>query len=329
MRIIIASNTHSLLPFAWRLHKEGHDVTVLVNRDRFEKAWEGLLPKAVRRRGKGNPEALQPLVDEAITGAPVLTDSPRFAELFNEAPFLFTNPKVEGLQGFPSVLVGGWFTGERFVLPHLLVVDWGLWPGGMGPLVPGGATLVQPLPQSLAPFLEDRVDELKSVSHRGLVGVGLQANPETQELVAAGMVAGWTYLQSHLFVSDLVGFGDLLAGTGAGYTKRFVVGVPVTVPPFPIQCNVSSVPVAVDGLDGEDHKSIFFHDMAMRDGVPYVAGTDGQVAVVRGSANTLGLARQRALTVAGKMQLPHKQYRHDAGGSTEAVLAGLEAAGLL
>lgn len=311
MRLIIASHTHSLLPFAWRLHKEGHDITVIVNRDRFEKAWEGLLPKAVRKAGKGKAEVLQPLVDEAKDGTPVLTDSPRFAEVFAESPFLFTNPRVEGLEGFPSVLVGGWFTGERFVLPHLLVLDWGLWPSGMGPLVPGGATLVQPLPSSLSPLLEDRLDELKSANHRGLVGIGLQADPETQELRAAGMVAGWTYLQSHLFVSDLVGFGDLLAGLGAGFTKRFIVGVPVTVPPFPIQCNVSSVPMAVGGLDGDDHKSIFFHDMAMRDGNPYVAGTDGQVAVVRGSANILGLARQRALTVAGKMQLPHKQFRPD------------------
>jgi hypothetical protein len=41
VKVLVASDQHYLLPFAWRLKREGVDVEVLVFKDRFESAWEG------------------------------------------------------------------------------------------------------------------------------------------------------------------------------------------------------------------------------------------------------------------------------------------------
>ena len=324
MKLIIASNTHSLLPLAWRLHKENHEISVVVMRDRFERCWEGLLDKELVGKQKAR-DGWADLIAEAEAGTPVLTDSSRALEIFNGAPRVYG--MLKGSEGSSSPLIlGAWYDEGEFVLPHLLVLDWGLWPGNLGPWVPGGAVLINPAPAQLMGALESKREQL--TGHRGLVAVGLQWDPTTNQYEGVGLTGGWTFLHTHLFVSDLVDLGNLLAGAGAGLVRRYVCGVPVTVPPFPISCNVSSDSVPVRGLEQDDLKTVFFHDMKTQDREVWVGGTDGLLAVVRGSANHLGLARQRALNVAARMVVPQKQFRVDVGGSVEMVMAMLEEQGI-
>jgi hypothetical protein len=322
VRIIVASNTHSLLPVAWRLHKEGHDVTVIVMKDRYEKCWQGLLPKELRGKEKAR-DGWTGLVEEAQDGAPVLTDSERALQVFNGSPRVYGGLKPDLGQASP-LMIGAWHEEGRLSLPHLLVIDWGLWPAGLGAWVPGGATLIQPPPQAFVAALQAKLPDM--VGHRGLVASYLRWNPNTSEYEAEGLLGGWSHLHMHLFISNLTGLGSLIEGVGAGIDQKYVVGVPVTVPPFPILCNVNSDVVPIQGL--QDTSDVFFHDMFMEDQQIYVAGTDGLVAVVRGSANHLGLARQKALGVASQMVLPQKQARSDAAQNTDAILGLLESQGI-
>jgi phosphoribosylamine-glycine ligase len=53
------------------------------------------------------------------------------------------------------------------------------------------------------------------------------------------------------------------------------------------------------------------------------------LCVVRGSGNNLTMARQRALAIAAKIQVPEKQVRLDVGARADFVLGMLEEGGVL
>lgn len=88
--------------------------------------------------------------------------------------------------------------------------------------------------------------------------------------------------------------------------------------------------VQVTGWEPEDLNSVFLHDFKLgpKQSIE-TAGLDGLVGVVRGSANTLPLARARALDLLNRVQVPQKQFRPDAGAQVEQTLAALESLGLI
>lgn len=327
MRVLVASNKHGLLPFAWRLKREGAEVQVLVWKDAFQEVWEGRLPK-VLKGGEKNPKALGRLAERAREeGWVVLSDSERGRRVFGgEGMFGKVVLKGNGENGL--VALGGWFDGRgwREELDHLLVQDWGLWPGGMGAEVLGGAVLRRGSTRLHRLAWERLEDALRAQGFRGLVNVqvGLDGRPGRVEV-------GWPFLQSDAFVSCLSSLRGLLEGNCAVLEKRFVVVVPVTRAPWPFQTQggFGGNPAPIEGLGGGEYGNVFLRDFRVNgEGWPETGGTDGMVAVVRGSGDGLGLARARALGLAGRMRFPERQVRGDVGAQAQLVLEGLEEQGL-
>jgi len=341
MRVLVATFQHGLLPFAWRLKREGVEVEVLIRKEkRYGDVWEGRLPKfniPDKSTDKQLYSAIRDLIDEA--DLTVITDNRAVSKGLVGAKSLFP---VLGGSPPPTALtrlwVGGWFTGETFLPPHLFIEDVGLWPGGLGPAVPAGGTLIQgtPLSPTLSAPLTDMTDDLKSRSFKGLARVAVGFTPQGA-ITALGWEAGWPFLHSHAFVSELPSLSDLLMGVATPPVAPYVVVMPVSVPPWPLKCNLSStetfLPVAVNGggpgIPREVLKSVFFHDIKVKDSGVEVAGTDGLVGVVRGAGGRLSLAQGRALAVAGSLELPERQYRQDVSRSVEGVLGVLEVQGLI
>jgi hypothetical protein len=334
-----------LLPFAWRLKKDGHEVDVLVRKGRFENCWGGKLPKILRGVQKGETGAeLQALVEATVQAeAVVLTDSKAGMRAFNGYPRLWGIIPEESAIPFPPLSLGAWFDGAEWSGHHLIVEDKGLWPGGLGPHnVPGGLTLIRHtniMPTGIT-ALETVGAELKARDFRGLVKVGLQLSPEdpwTADSTIVGFQAGWPFLHTHAFVADQEDFGSLFTGAPAALPSRFTVALPLSVPPWPLggvradrQCNipVAKVPIPRALIDSGQ---VFFTDMEVKDGAAWTAGADGLVGVARGSAQGFELARLKAMRLAqvAVNELPDAQVRLDVGARVPAILAGLEEAGLL
>ena len=86
--------------------------------------------------------------------------------------------------------------------------------------------------------------------------------------------------------------------------------------------------VPVMGPKEEDFRDIYLHDVKMEQGQLLTAGTDGLVAVVRGSGQRPASARAKALRTASTFRLPQIQVRLDAGQQVEQTLNFLEDHGL-
>jgi hypothetical protein len=197
-------------------------------------------------------------------------------------------------------------------------------------------------PESLSDALEARTDELKAAAFRGLVSVDLQLGQEEPLFQPTGQwQAGWPMMHTHAFVSDQGSLGAILSGMVPEFPKRFTQVVAVSVPPWPLRCNVSapSIPIRQRPYEGNPEgrltpslmNSLFFHDMKLLpkpSGEVMTAGLDGLVAVARGSGNHLGTAREQALRAAGALALPEMQLRGDAGGNAEQFLAFATEGGL-
>jgi len=344
---LIISHTHGLLPLAWRLTCEGSDVQVIIDRDSYEKrAWQGKLTTILKRGGKhqrNDREAVRTKAEneERI----VLTDSPRWAPDFAGYPHLFAMvARPEGAPPLPAQLLGAWFDGEQFSARHLLAEDQGLWPGGLGPAVPGGLTLINPRhwPTTFEDALDRIKDELKAQGYRGLVKVGVLLKPppegdesEGPEAVVLGYQAGWNHLQTHALLAEAGDGGtptitEALTGEAEPQLwHRFTVVVPVSIPPYPYRAASSersaNLPIPEPAVQCG---KVFWHDMCVEDGVVKTAGLDGLVGVVRASADNLSLALAQVRGWAGLFRLPELQVRVDVGASVDHWLGQLESVGL-
>ena len=230
---LVISETHSLLPFAHRLRAgEGQEVEVLIWRARYEEAWDGKFHPVKRgQRGQVQPEDMAPVVAMAEQdNMVVLSDVPSLPTVFGNVPGFHGTHQFKERPVGPERL-GFWFDGEALHLPHLLVYDLGQWPGGLGPSVPGGLTLLRLDPDhDLLTRLDltKVLDELKAATFKGLVQVGLDSSLQVQ-----GALAGWPFLQTHAFVGELDSLAALLNGEHANLEQRVVTVLPVSQPPWP------------------------------------------------------------------------------------------------
>jgi len=322
------------------LHQEGWDIEVITDRDRFERAWSGRLDPKLRNREKRLAHNMKILRQRAEEGDyPVITDSPKWNEEFAGYKRLYGFvPRPTNAAPLPSILVGAWFNGEEFSGRHLLIEDQGLWPGGLGANTPGGLTLINPRdwPEAFEVALERTKDELKAKGYRGLVKVGLRLAPEGQpgeyETSLVGFEAGWNFLQHHALLAeagdyDTPNITSILNGAEPAFYHRFTVVIPVSIAPYPYHSDSKTDRLPIpEGAIKCGH--VFWHDMLVEDGVVRTAALDGLVGVVRASADSLMLARGRALAFAKLIALPELQVRVDVGEQVEGTLAFLEGRGL-
>lgn len=341
-RFLIVSHTHLLLPLAWRLKSEGNEVDVVIAKDRFEKAWAGKLDPILKgeQKGKHFEELLTSVVEAK---AWVITDSRGEKHVpwlkgFAGYPFLLGVLDRDPAVTLPAVLLGAWFDGEEFSGEHLLIEDRGLWPDGLGPRVVGGLTMVSPQTwrPEFAAGLDLVRDELKSEGFRGLVRVGAQLLGRGGAPSLVGFQAGWNFLQTHAFAAQLYepNLTEVVEGAAPRLPHRYTIALPVSIPPWPLrglygekQCNVRPAEAPI-GPEAVKSGEVFFHDFRVRDGRAFTAGTDGLVGVVRASADTLWLARQKVLRLAQSLALEEMQYRTDVAQGVEMALGLLESQGL-
>lgn len=339
MKALIVSHTHHLLPLAWRLHQEGWQIDLIVDRDAYERAWSGRFDPKLRNKDKRSRHAMKMLRKQAEEeGTLVLTDSPKWNEEFAGLPTLYGFvPRPETANRLPPILVGAWFDGEAFSARHLLVEDQGLWPGGLGPDTLGGVTLVAPRawPEVFEVALQRVKDELKAREYRGLVKVGLQINPqEPGEPVMVGYQAGWNFLQVHALLSEAGDEGTpsltkILQGEEPQFLRRFTMALPMSIPPYPYRAAVGkpadSLPIPTAAVKSG---RFYWHDMLVEGGVVMTAGLDGLVAVLRASADNFALVNNKLLAYGRLLALPQLQVRMDVGSQVEFFLGLLEERGM-
>ena len=343
MKFLVLSHSHSLLPFAYRLQLSGADVTPVVTIAAFEAAWKGKI-EPVKRDSKGRVD-MDFVKDFDPADTIVLTDDWKMQAHFshwqtvNKNVFGITQQRAgqtDALTG--GIRFGGWFDGERLLAPHLLIVDRGSWPGGMGPAIDGAMTLVRVdnnlTRQMVDGLVEEKLGGLSSGGFRGLVQFDLNFQTSTGEPEVSGVVAGWPFLHTHAFLSELEDFASLLEagsslpdGPQGLLPKKFVTVVPISRPPWPTRkARFRFDLVPIEGLTPEQMGRVFWHDVQMNaePGLLTTAGLDGLIGVARGAADTNELALVRALEVALRVQLPEKQFRSDAGRQVQPALAELE-----
>jgi hypothetical protein len=331
MNFLVISRQHGLLPFSNRLKSEGHNLDQVVWKHRYERAWSGRIDKTLRgSKGEIRRDILEGYVKHCESGdAILLTDVPSLT-----VPFTNAQRRYHVLPSDPppaaNVRLGAWFDGENLQAPHLLVYDLGSWPGGLGSRVPGGATLILPNPGQDLSFLDSLwgpiKERLKSETFRGLVNADIIQSPETGEVSLGNWEAGWPFLQTHAFVAELENFGDLLAGAPPVLSKRFVVVVPVSIPPWPNQDARGRESRLVTGLSEPNMGQFFWHDVEIHRETReiHTAGLDGLIGIARGTADSHFLARLLAVERARQLQVEEKQFRPDVSEGVPAVLALLE-----
>ena len=342
MKFLVLSHTHSLLPFAYRLQLSGAEVQPVVSVQAFEAAWRGKMEPSPRdQKGRLDSTWLTDLAESSKEDTIVLTDDWKLQALFREAgtPNIFgvhrqQHTTMEGLTG--GLRFGAWFDGENLHGHHALVVDRGAWPGGMGPNIDGAMTMIRvDSPETIGEI--DRLalvwrEELRSGDFKGLVQFGLNFQTEHGEPEIDGMTAGWPFLHTHAFLSELEDFSNLLSlGTTGLATpllpRKFVTVLPISRPPWPTRKARFRFDLApVEGLTPTQTGRVFWHDVQVDQdaGKLSTAGLDGLVGVVRGAADTSELALGRTLEVALRVQIPEKQFRSDCGRRVQLALSELE-----
>jgi hypothetical protein len=348
MNVLVISQTHDLIPVAWRLLLEGNDVSLIVLQDSAESAWSGQdrLPRRMVGADKRDEAKCEQLIAELVqAGTVVLTDSRRWAERLRPAGVTTFGPmRLEGTPedrpNPPPVTIGAWFNGAEVSAQHLVVSDPGLWHPHLGPRLTGGLTLVAPRawPAAFETALAAAIPRLRDANYQGLVRLALRPS-EDGSVPAGDLYLGWGWLHTHAFISELgdrgPGLGGVLAGEAAEFPSTFTVVLPVSMAPWPGRIDARGGWPQVEVPAAARKGDVFFHGIAFGDGkvwtgVPAEDADGGLVGVARGSAATLGLARGRALEQAAILgeAIPDPQFRPDVGGSVEEVLATLERQGL-
>ena len=331
---LVFSDAHGLVPLAHRLRLHKAPTELIIRKKSFERAWNGKITKILRKQdGTLNDENLNVARQRVANGETyLLTDVPRLPNF--EGPGIFGRCEFDQ-KPESAARAGAWFDGEFLRGHHLLVLDLGAWPGGLGPQVAGGATLIIPPLDMDMSFMdqlwEPVVGELKARGFKGLVQAGLQQSAETGEVELHGVAAGWPWLHTHAWLSELTNFDRVLTGSPPRFEQgfRYVVVLPVSVPPWPVwpvQRQALAEALPVGGLSRRDASHWFWHDVTIDEqtGEIHSAGQDGLLGVARGSGHHLELARASALGQAVKLTAPGKQLRHDVAAQTSGVLASLE-----
>jgi hypothetical protein len=330
---LVVSHKHGLLPVANRLLSAGEETQTIVWKHRFEKAWQGKITPALRgSKGEVRQDTMQLVTESVNSGQTILVTDMSELEGFDSAPLRYHRVRSPE-EPISSVRLGGWFDGEKFQQVHLLLVDRGAWPGGLGAGVDAGLTMVLPDPDWFPRDLLDELwqglaEKLKSAGFRGLVQADVNQSPETGGPELGGWLAGWPWLHTQAFLSELENLPELLKGDIPEYPKdtRYTVVLPVSIPPWPYVKSAGAEVYPVEGLTNQDMSRFFWHDIQVDSEHRELksGGLDGLLGVSRGSGWSFELARQQALGQAFRLSVPEKQFRPDIGVWVPEALGTLE-----
>jgi hypothetical protein len=303
---------------------EGHTVYVVIWRSKYERAWAGRIDPVLKfTRDSIRKETWQPYVERVKAGElTLISNVPKAREIFEGHGYVWTALDDSCKDPFRW---GGWFDGKDILHEHIVIVDRGAWPGGLGAAVDGSLTLVRApeTPEILADAAEAVREQLTTSGYRGLFAV--EFDQVTGVLRPKAIHAGWLPLQLHAFLAE-VPLAPLLLGEPTNPLPRFAVALPLTLPPWPIADAHYPVDQPVNGLTEAQMGRVWWHDVQFspEEKSLRTAGLDGLLGICIGAAHNLELARGRALEVAQRLTIDELQYRPDAGAVVPTVLAGIE-----
>jgi hypothetical protein len=337
MKYLVVTNKHELHPLANLLLSEDLDVDVVVWKRRYEAAWAGRLNLVGKfSQGEMSRETWDPYKELAKAGElVVLTNVPRVWDIFGiqpeeVPPWFFGSQPSEGM--VEPIRFGGWVHQGEICLPHILVYDLGLWPGGLGPQLPGGVTLISLQGDEWQRVLP--VDELHRgvTAHQGLFNAQFETLP-TGELGLSGLEFGWSWLQTAALVANvstlqsLVGFSPSM---DAQLEHKYSTALPFSIPPFPVVQGKAPAGLEMQGLSEAQVATTLWHDVVIdQENRSLVsAGLDGLLGVSSGSGHTHLRAAGLALSVPQGLEVPELQWRVDLGHSVALAEMTLENLGL-
>jgi hypothetical protein len=336
VKFLVVTNKHELHPLANILLSEGQDVDVVVWKRRYEQAWSGRLNLVGRfSKGEMTRETWDPYKQLAKQQElTVITNVPKVREIFEldegDPAWFYDTHSKEALT--EPVRFGGWWWQGALHLPHVLVYDQGLWPGGLGPQLPGGVTLIRlPIDSGWQQLVNLEVLSGGLRNHQGLFNVQFRTE-DTGELHMDRLELGWSWLQTPALLSNVADLSSLLAGASHLHLDhRYSVALPLSVPPFPVVEGKSAAGLPIQGLTEVQLSSTLWHDVTIdQEGRALrTAGLDGLLGISTGAANSLVLARGQALAVPQTLEVPELQYRPDLCQSVALAEAALENMGLV
>lgn len=327
MRWVVVSEKHGLLRTARWLALEQEDVFAACRSDVYQKrAWQGLLEKQrlpKRDRLGRNDELVAALRGEAT----LVTDSESWtAEAVElKLPRVFGRwQRGEAKRG--HFALGGWWGPSGFSLPHWVLRDWGLWPGGLGPIQVAGLTLAR---ASMSQSLQDVLQAaLEGVPVFGAVQLEIgwsdfEQPPELGALVVNGDYHLQLLLHSQPKVAPVLR-GEVPPVLPYAYT----VGALASVAPYPFGGTSQEKTTLASGP--ESLENLLLYDVSLaRDGKITTGGINGLVAIAVGRGQLLSTARHVATKAVLSMGLPELQVRPDVAEHVDAALGQLETMGLL
>lgn len=281
-------------------------------------AWKGILDRVELVKGRAE-------VPDSFDGL-VITDDHRWTE----AAKLRARGSLPVRDDPPTkspIALGGWWDGG-LRSPHWVLTDWGLWPGGLGPQMPGAFALVAPgaVPPPVDLFTPHHNWLVAQGNFRGPVTLDLAWDPEARAWRSGTLRAGWEGWHGLALVQGSRAARPLFEAEAAPELSPFVVCVPVSVPPFPFSApdRPEGLPVATTP---ETERSLILGDITRGRNGLVTAGVDGSVALAIGRGRFPASARDQAVQVAQSLGLPEGQFRVDAGQGLERFLSGLERLG--
>lgn len=321
---LVVSHKHELLPFANRLVTEGHKVYVVIWRQKYERAWSGRIDPVMKfSRDSITKKTWLPFIERVKRGELILISNvPKAREIFEGHGYVWL-PLHNGCKD--AFRWGGWFDGENISHEHLLVVDRGAWPGGLGASVDGGLTLVRApgIPKVLKEAADAVRQELTPTGYKGLFAVEFE--PIVGTLRVKQVYTGYLPLHVHAFFAE-VPLSKLLSGQLDAALPRFSVALPLSLPPWPVADAHYPLDLPVKGLTAVQMGRVWWHDVQfdLEEKQLRTAGLDGLLGVCVGSAHNLELARGRVLEVAKRLDVPELQYRPDVATAVPVVVSGIE-----
>lgn len=335
--IVVVSRESKLLPLAHRLRNvERHPTTVMMWKKSFEAAWDGMITKDVKSSDREiHKESITDLVQKAKNGDIVIVhDVPNLEDSFDEAAGVYGIRTLESSES--PIRLGFWWDGQTEQAEHLLIYDMGAWANGMGMKVPAALTLINTSEGALQElwtklFTDEARQFLRGLNFRGLVNVGLIE--DKGELILSGWEMGWPDLHTQVFMGAVANnsWGGLLVHREIPRLwNMFTFGLVLSVPPWPGTHHpnargkgIQGVPI---GLNDKLHEYVYWHDVNVNVETKSLttAGTDGLVGIVHANANCFENAKQKALGVAGMIELVDKQFRMDVGNGVRVLEAQLE-----
>lgn len=325
------------LGLALRIKGEGHDISVTIRDDRAKRNYDGLLRKvdkfdkaitketvlifdapgfgkmAERLRGQGY----------AVLGASMLADQLASDEAF--AYGIMEDAGIRVSENAPANSMGtlGWFDGFNFLQPYVHSFDrYRLMNDDLGPEMDCAGALTFACPHDTCRVCQDGLAKLVPIlRHHGYSGL-ISMDTAVVDGVTVG-VRIYPCFEYDVFPALMEMFTEPLGDTLAAYArgergKDFPVkregygaALRVSIPPYSDMLDAPEG-LPITGLTRSDRQHSYFYDVRLsEDATLETSGGRGSIAAFTGFADTLPLAVQLPLEIAGRVEVLNKSFRTD------------------